>query len=90
MKKLLAAFAFIGLVACGGGDSASSREAPVEEAPAGEKKPVDLDLDAILGNGGTFEAAARKCPTYAPRCCGLLRPDGTCVGNCVARNAECP
>jgi hypothetical protein len=82
MKKLFAAFAFVGLMACGS-EAPAPQESPLEAAPtAPAEAPPALDLQ--------FEAAAKVCPIYAPRCCGYLRPDGTCVGNCVARNAECP
>lgn len=37
-----------------------------------------------------LEATSGVCPVWAPRCCGLLRPGGICIGNCVARTAQCP
>jgi hypothetical protein len=81
MKKLFAALAFAGLVACGSSstttDTQSASQEPTTETCPKEAEPV-------------LEAASGVCPQYAPRCCGILRPGGVCVGNCVARGAECP
>jgi len=76
MKKLFAAFAFVGLMACGS-EAPAPRESTLEEVPAAA---LDLEVDA----------SAKACPAYAPRCCGYTRPDGACVGNCVGRYDECP
>lgn len=89
MKKLLVAFAFIGLVACGS-EAPAPKESSIEEVPTLSDEAPAPDVDVDGQDGEAFEAAARACPWYAPRCCGVLRSDGTCVGNCVARNAECP
>jgi hypothetical protein len=88
MKNLFAAFAFVGLMACGS-EAPAPREAPIEAAPTAPIAPAEAPpaLDLRFEAGAT---SAKKCPIYAPRCCGILRADGTCVGNCVARNAECP
>lgn len=58
---------------CGVDDTARSAD---PQAPAEQVSVDQQDL-------------SRRCPSYAPRCCGVLR-NGLCSGQCVATGRPCP
>lgn len=75
MTKLFTALSFLIVVACAA--QATSSSSTASTSPPATAAPV-------------LEAASGVCPVWAPKCCGLLRSGGVCVGNCVAWTAQCP
>lgn len=48
-----------------------------------------VSCETISGGGGGGAQPARTC-NFNQKCCGALRPDGTCLGQCWPKDNPCP